>query len=231
MPLFAVLFLLWVAVSAVPQDCKPPVDAEDTWRLSVPPPEELPEDVGEPETITQRTEDVPASEGELAAIGDMHVLYDVPLHAFARVLDKLDTHSRFIPRLERARVECANTAPLSYANVYQHLSFSFLFFGNDYEYRAHIFVERDMDAGVYRQWWTLDESLDGQIAGVTGSWFLTTVTRNGREYTYARYATRTVFAETVFGLKTAFRRFGARDLSRMFEAVRDEAAALVTTRP
>lgn len=222
-----VLFLVSVPQLAA-QECEPPSNARDQWQLPLPSDSEWPDEIGEPVSITQTTEDVPASEGELAAIGDMHVLFDVPLRGFVEVLNNLDEHDEFFPRLAEAELICAESTPLSYANVRHYLSFKFLFFGNDYEYRVHIFVENNEEDGSYRQWWVLDESLDGQIASVSGSWFLSTVTRGGETYTYARYVTRTVFAETVLGLKTAFNRFGVRDLSRMMEALREQAVTQIS---
>lgn len=221
--LFSGLFTGVVAPLSA-QDCSAPTQLEDRWDLSVHDPAGLVDRLGEPVTIRHETTRLPDRGAVLRADTDVHVLYDLPLKWFERTIRDIENHEDYLPRIETSRISCSIGDPVHYAQVRHDLSFEFLFFGSSYSYRLHYFIEdRIAEKEQFRTWWSLAESLDGQMAGLDGSWFLSAVTIDGEEYTYVRYATRTVFAETVFGLRTAFERFGARDVARLMEAVREEA--------
>ena len=221
------LFPLLLAGAIAPlgaQDCSAPTQLEDRWGLSVHDPTGLVDQLGEPATIRHETTRLPNRSAVLLAETDVHVLYDLPLKWFERTIRDIENHEDYLPRIETSRISCSIGDPVQYAQVRHDLSFEFLFFGSSYSYRLHYFIEdRIAEKQQFRTWWSLAESLDGQMAGLDGSWFLSAVTIEGQEYTYLRYATRTVFAETVFGLRSAFERFGARDVARLMEAVREEA--------
>ena len=223
---FGVAVLILTVAHGLPaQRCEAPGGLEDRWNTEVRDYSSLADRIGDPETIHHGTEEVSDAEGELATITDMHALYDVPISAFVEVIRDIDVHEEFVPRMEESEVVCADGRPASYATVRHDLSFKFLFFGSDYSYRVHYFIEDHVkDRELFRTWWILEESLDDQMTDISGSWLFKTVRVEGREYTYVRYSTRTVFAETVFGLKTAFERFGAKDVAKMMDAMRDEAA-------
>jgi hypothetical protein len=218
--------LIFTVAPGVPaQSCEAPGGLEDRWNSDVRNYSSLADRIGDPETIRHGTEEVGEAEGELASITDMHALFEVPISAFEQVIRDINAHEEFVPRMAESEVVCADGSPASYAVVRHDLSFKFLFFGNDYSYRVHYFIEDNVEEReLFRTWWALEESLDGQMADISGSWLFKAVRLEGREYTYVRYSTRTVFAETVFGLKAAFERFGARDIAKMMGAMRDEAA-------
>jgi hypothetical protein len=226
LPFFFVVVLLFAFSIGVPaQECRAPEGLEDRWNTDVRNFESLLSAIGEPQTIRHTTEEVTEGAGKLAATTDMHALYDVPIAAFEQVIRDINDHERFVPRIEESEIVCSDGRPISYATVRHDLAFKFLFFGSNYQYRVHYFIEDKVeDQGLFRSWWSLEESLDGQMADISGSWLFSTVRHEGNEYTYVRYSTRTVFAETVFGLKGAFDRFGENDVAKMMNAMRDEAS-------
>lgn len=219
------LLLLTGIPYAVPaQECSPPEQARDEWNLRAVNVSDLLDDIGNPRVIRHETQKLDREDAKLATSTDMHALYDVPLRAFEQVIRDINAHEDFVPRIVESTVVCSDADPATYARVRHDLSFKFLFFGSDYSYRVHYFIE-DMleEREALRTWWTLDESIDGDMSAITGSWYFERIDLNGTEYTYVRYATQTVFRETVFGLKGAFQRFGANDVARMMDAMRDEA--------
>jgi hypothetical protein len=224
---FIVVALFATISTGLPaQDCSAPEGLEDRWNTSVQDYESLLDSVGKPQTIHHGTEEVTDGDFELAATTDMHALYDVPIAAFEQVIRDINEHERFVPRIEESEIVCSDGSPVSYASVRHDLSFKFLFFGSDYEYRVHYFIEDSIEEReLFRSWWTLEESLDGQMADISGSWLFSTVRHGGKEYTYVRYSSKTVFSDTVFGLKAAYERFGANDVSKMMTAMRDEASS------
>lgn len=229
--LIVILLSAGIATNVPAQDCTAPQGLEDRWNTSVQDSGSLLDSLGEPRTINHGTEEVSGEEGELAATTDMHALYDVPISAFEEVIRDINSHERFVPRIEESEIVCSQGDPVSYATVRHDLSFKFLFFGSDYQYRVHYFLEDNVqERERFRTWWTLEESVDGQMSDISGSWLFNTVRYDGKEYTYVRYSTRTVFAETVFGLRAAFDRFGENDVAKMMNAMRDEAAARKTAR-
>ncbi len=218
------IFLTGLVYTARGQECSPPKDARDDWELTSVDVSSLAEDIGNPRTIDHETEELNGEDAKLATTTDMHALYDVPLRSFEEVIRDINEHEDFVPRIEESDVICSDGKPATYARVHHDLSFKFLFFGSDYSYRVHYFIDDTIeDEGVFRTWWTLEESIDGAMSEITGSWYFERVEIDGTEYTYVRYATRTHFRETVAGLKRAFQRFGARDVARMMDAMRDEA--------
>ena len=200
---------------------------QDYWELEVLDVEPLYDRLGYAEVVWFHV-DAPAAgrAGELESAGYVHALYDLPIEALADALADLEGQADFLPRLARAEVLCVGEVDGRYASLLQRLSFRLLFFRRDYEYVLHYMSESEVDReSRFRAWWELDRAVEGNVVGTDGSWILERVEVNGRELTYAGYAVRTVFERRAAGLATVLRRFGARDMKRVMDALAEEATA------
>lgn len=203
--------------------CGRPEEIRNEYDVSTPTEEELPGEVGEPELISAEVSEPEANDsGELQSEAKMHALFSTDIDAFERALRRIEEQPEFLPRLAESEVLCSSGDPRSYAEVRQLLRFRFLFFRREYEYVLHYTLENP-DADTFVVWWVLKEPVDDQIVETEGSWHFERIRREGEEYTYMSYATRTIFRRKRAGLRAALERFGARDVRNAMLALDEEA--------
>jgi hypothetical protein len=219
-----IALLLFAALIASPQSAP----AQSTARPPFSPaaftdPEAL---QGEPRELTYELfeEDLPAGV-VLISLAEYDGLFDVSLNQLSQVLTDFDNYEDFVPRATRSNgllLTQTGEGPDSWLQELT-LSFRVLFFGETYDYILRL-DEVDLDtAGSYGLEYRLERSLDGKFQDVHGSWYLEEMQIAGEQLTYVRNWIKTEFAEDSFGLDTALRWFGPRDVRANIMAFIEEA--------
>lgn len=161
----------------------------------------------------------------LISVAEYDGLFDVDLEQLSRVITDFDNYEDFVPRATRSNgllLTQGGEGPDSWLQELT-LSFRVLFFGETYDYILRL-DEIDLDrAGSYGLEYRLERSLDGKFQGVHGSWYLQEMQIAGEQFTYVRNWNKTEFAEDSFGLDTALRWFGPRDVRANIMAFIEEA--------
>lgn len=151
----------------------------------------------------------------LAIYGDVHGLYPVPRSAFLSVLEDIDAYHEFVPNMAESELvrQISDTEALHRTL----LRFRIVFFRADFDTVSRTRTE-ELGPSSTAVHIFFEESLDGRISYMEGSWFLETVLLGGREHTYARYRLWTEYADPVFGQAQATRSFGSRQLGELLDA-------------
>ncbi len=175
-----------------------------------------------PQVVSFTVDTSPPAPATTATIGDLHAVFALPLAALRDVVTDYNAYPHFVPRVTFSRAERVADSPSVY---HQRLTLSFrvLFFGSDYDYHLQVVEPYPPSADEFILHYRMTESLDGQLSGVAGSWYLRAVTIDGREHTYARYFNRIDFAQDQFGLRLALRNLGANDMRSAMLAFAREA--------
>ena len=174
-----------------------------------------------PTVISFTVDTAPPTSATTASIGDLHAVYPVPIDAMWRVVSDYNGYPEFAPRVIRSRATRISEEPSIWRQRLT-LSFRVLFFGSDYDYYLEV-VEPPLGPDRFAMYYRMDESLDGRLSDVAGSWFLQAVEIDGEEHTYVRYFNSIFFAQDQFGLRMALRNLGARDLKMAMDAFYQEA--------
>ena len=181
---------------------------------------------GEPRELTYELveEDLPAGV-VLISVAEYDGLFDVDREQLSQVITDFDNYEEFVPRATRSNgllLTQTGEGPEAWLQELT-LSFRVLFFGETYDYILRL-DEVDLDrAGGYGLEYRLERSLDEKFQDVHGSWYLEEMQIAGEQLTYVRYWNRTEFAEDSFGLDTALRWFGPRDVRANIMAFIEEA--------
>ncbi len=175
----------------------------------------------DPSEISFTVDTAPPASASTASIGDLHAVYPVPIDALRRVVTDYNSYPEFSPRVSRSQATRIGEQPSTWRQRLT-LSFRVLFFGSDYDYYLEV-VEQPLGPDRFAICYRMDESLDGRLSDVAGSWFLQAVEIDGEEHTYVRYFNSIYFAQDQFGLRVALRNLGARDLKMAMDAFYQEA--------
>ncbi len=183
-------------------------------------PEEL---TGEPRqleyTVTQ--ENLPR-DTVLKTVTEFDGLYTVDARTLFEAITALDEYSEFVPRVVQSNGMQLSDDPPSWLQELT-LSFRVLFFGEVYDYILRL-DQADLDtAGSYGVEYRLEQSLDGKFSDIRGSWYVQELSVDEVDYTYVRHHNEILFAEESFGLETALKWFGPRDVRNNIMAFVDEA--------
>ncbi|TVR04530.1 MAG: hypothetical protein EA403_04825 [Spirochaetaceae bacterium] len=183
-----------------------------------------------PQVVSFTVDTSPPAPATTATIGDLHAVFALPLAALRDAVTDYNAYPGFVPRVTYSRAERIAHNPVVY---HQRLTLSFrvLFFGSDYDYHLQVVAPHPPSADEFIMHYRMTESLDGQLSGVAGSWYLRAVLINGREHTYARYFNRIDFAQDQFGLRLALRNLGANDMRTAMLAFAREAERRQAQRP
>ena len=175
-----------------------------------------------PQVVSFTVDTAPPEPATTATIGDLHAVFALPLAALRDVVTDYNAYPQFVPRVTFSRAERISDNPSVY---HQRLTLSFrvLFFGSDYDYHLQVVEPSPPSADEFIMYYQMTESLDGQLSGVAGSWYLRAITIDGRAHTYARYFNRIDFAQDQFGLRLALRNLGANDMRSAMLAFAREA--------
>ncbi len=177
----------------------------------------------------------PPAPATTSTLGDMHAVYPVSICVMSEVITDYNNYPRFAPRVTQSRAVRTADNPPTYRQRLT-LSFRVLFFGSDYDYYLTVTetplcradAAPDTDAAPapgseFGMHYRMQESLDGRLSDVEGSWYLRAVEIDGVQHTYVRYFNSIFFAEDQFGLRLALRNLGARDLKNTMDAMFREA--------
>ncbi|TVR56239.1 MAG: hypothetical protein EA426_14020 [Spirochaetaceae bacterium] len=220
-----VAIALLVASAAVPERLSHDWDNIDEYPLGPYPENEFENLIDNPTKITFGGEVDPRDGVVVSSRADVHAVYPVSIRAMRDVLIEFESHAQFVPRVSATDLEKLSDDPLSWLQRTQ-LSFRFLFFGAEYDLETHHVVRFGGEEPEPEQFGLtsrLVRSPDGKLASQAGSWYLKRIEIDEREYTYVRYYQRIEFAESIFGLRFALRRFGLRGIRETIEAFYDEA--------
>ena len=193
------------------------------YSLAVAPVEDPAALIDNPEVIYHEVKPGPEGSGvQVVSTIDVHALYDVPVAEVAAVLTDLNDYPSFSPRVTESSARQFSGNPKQWIQKIK-LSFRVLFFGEDYEYTLRVTSRPGNDPGSVAFYFALENSLDGKLSDVAGSWYLVPMTVGHTEYTYVRYFNHIEFSKQSFGLKAALRLFGASDMASAMTAFVDEA--------
>ncbi|TVQ25610.1 MAG: hypothetical protein EA383_07930 [Spirochaetaceae bacterium] len=154
-------------------------------------------------------------ESSLAIYGDVHGVYAVPRAQFLAVLNDIDRYHEFVPNM--AESELIRQISATEAIHRTLLRFRLLIFRADFETLSRVTVE-ELSPRASAVRFVFEESLDGRVSHMEGSWYLETVFIGGREHTYVRYRIWTEYANPVVGQAQATQRFGSRQLRELLDA-------------
>ncbi|MFW6252936.1 MAG: hypothetical protein ACOC4F_03300 [bacterium] len=151
----------------------------------------------------------------LAIYGYVHGVYPVPRSAFLAVLENIDAYHEFVPNM--AESELVRQISVGEALHRTLLRFRVVFFRAEFDTVSRTRIEElgPTSTAVYI---AFEESRDGRISHMAGSWFLETVFLGGREHTYVRYRLWTEYADPIVGQAQATRSFGPRQLGDLLNA-------------
>lgn len=178
-----------------------------------------------PTKISFAVDTSPPSPATTSTLGDLHAVYPVSLAAMRETITDYNNYPEFAPRVTQSDAVRTGEDPVTYRQRLT-LSFRVLFFGSDYDYYLTVTetpVCRVDGVAEFGMHYRMQESLDGRLSDVEGSWYLRAVEIDGVEHTYARYFNSIFFAEDQFGLRLALRNLGARDLKNTMDAMYREA--------
>ncbi len=154
-------------------------------------------------------------ESNLAIYGDVHGVYEVPRSQFLAVLNDIDRYDEFVPNM--AESELIRQISATKAVHRTLLRFRLLIFRADFDTLSRVTVE-DLSPRASSVRFVFEESRDGRVSHMEGSWYLETVFVGGREHTYVRYRIWTEYANPVLGQAQATQRFGSRQLRELLDA-------------
>lgn len=159
----------------------------------------------------------------LLAKSDFHVIYPIEMQKMISVIADYDNYAGVLPRVEYSEDKCQSDDPYAYHKQEQNLSIEFMHIGVKYEYVINILYEDLGQKNVFATKWNLEESLDGKLYELYGSWYLREFKYKGRTYTYVRYYARTGLKQVFTGLETLMKIFSSYDVKQLLDAVYAEA--------
>ncbi|MCF7913879.1 MAG: hypothetical protein K9L66_01785 [Spirochaetaceae bacterium] len=159
-------------------------------------------------------------DAKLASYGDFHVVFPVPLRTFRNVVNDLDSHSGFVPRMVKSESEPLPDKPGSLYTT--TLRFKVLFIKAEFTTTTHV-ISEDLEGKRSITVSRLVRSHNDRISESRESWYLEAVEMNGKEHTYARYKSYMAYSNPVFAQGRALAMFGERDMQKILRAFGEEA--------
>jgi hypothetical protein len=164
------------------------------------------------QTVTRQFADPLTGITVLEGRGDAHVVFAIPIEAFAATLEVSDDQVKFAPGVLDARVEERDGPRVI---VYQLVGTNFLGIKVAFPTRSEV-VRDELPDGALGFRARLIESLDHRLYESYSSWYLLPITVDGKPMLYVRTYMCSGICNPFVGMESLLRAFMPSQISNMF---------------